>query len=68
MPKKIFDSGENRITRRLLVLAADAVLLKGKDSMRSDRIVSDCVRSVVQAGAAADGTQGLRIVLRAPSK
>lgn len=51
-----------------LVLTGDAVLIQGKDSMRSDRIVYDRVRSVVKAGAAAKGKQRVRISIEAPGK
>ena len=51
-----------------LVLAGDAVLIQGKDTMRSDRIVYDRVRSVVKAGAAAQGKQRVRISIEAPGK
>lgn len=59
---------EYEIGSENLVLAGDAVLLQGKDSMRSDRIVYDRVRSVVKAGAAADGKQRVRISIQAPSQ
>ncbi len=51
-----------------LVMIGDAVLIQGKDSMRSDRIVYDRVRSVVKAGAAAKGKQRVRISIEAPAK
>lgn len=51
-----------------LVLAGEAKLIQGKDTMRSDRIVYDRVRSVVKAGAAAQGKQRVRISIEAPGK
>ncbi len=51
-----------------LTLAGDAVLIQGKDSMRSDRIVYDRVRAVVKAGAAAKGKQRVRISIEAPQE
>lgn len=51
-----------------LVLIGDAVVVQGKDSMRSDRIVYDRVKSVVKAGAAAKGKQRVRITIEAPGK
>ena len=51
-----------------LVMIGDAVLLQGNDSMRSDRIVYDRVKSVVKAGAAAKGKQRVRISIEAPGK
>jgi len=51
-----------------LVMIGDAVLLQGSDSMRSDRIVYDRVKSVVKAGAAAKGKQRVRISIEAPGK
>lgn len=49
-----------------LLMAGDAVLIQGKDTMRSDRIVYDRVHSVVKAGAAAQGKQRVRISIEAP--
>jgi lipopolysaccharide export system protein LptA len=51
-----------------LVLQGDAVLVQGKDSMRSDRIVYDRERAVVKAGAAADGQQRVRISIQPPAE
>lgn len=49
-----------------LVLIGDALLVQDKDSMRSDRIVYDRVKSVVKAGAAAQGRQRVRISIEPP--
>lgn len=57
---------EYEVDSENLLLAGDAVLIQGKDSMRSDRIVYDRVRSVVKAGAAAKGKQRVRISIEAP--
>ena len=57
---------EYQVDSENLTLAGDAVLIQGKDSMRSDRIVYDRVRAVVKAGAAAKGKQRVRISIEAP--
>ena len=44
---------EYEVDSENLLMAGEAVLIQGKDSMRSDRIVYDRVRAVVKAGAAA---------------
>ena len=59
---------EYEVNSENLVLIGDAVLIQGKDSMRSDRIVYDRVKSVVKAGAAAKGKQRVRISIEAPGK
>jgi lipopolysaccharide export system protein LptA len=51
-----------------LVMIGNAVVIQNKDSMRSDRITYDRVRSVVKAGAAAQGKQRVRIRLEAPAE
>jgi len=51
-----------------LVLIGDAVLVQNNDSMRSDRIVYDRVKSVVKAGAAAQGKQRVHISIEPPGK
>jgi lipopolysaccharide export system protein LptA len=51
-----------------LILIGDAVVVQGKDSMRSDRIIYDRVRSVVKAGAAAKGKERVRISIQPPAK
>lgn len=51
-----------------LVMTGDAVLIQGQDRMASDRIVYDRVRSVVKAGAAAQGKQRVRISIQAPGQ
>lgn len=51
-----------------LILIGDAVVVQGKDSMRSDRIIYDRVRSVVKAGAAAEGKERVRISIQPPAK
>jgi lipopolysaccharide export system protein LptA len=50
-----------------LVLNGDAVLVQGSDSMRSDRIIYDRVRAVVKAGAAAEGSERVRISIQPPA-
>ncbi len=59
---------EYEVNSENLVLIGDAVLTQGKDRMRSDRIVYDRVRSVVKAGAAAEGKQRVRISIEPPGK
>ena len=59
---------EYEVDSENLVMIGDAVLLQGNDSMRSDRIVYDRVKSVVKAGAAAKGKQRVRISIEAPGK
>ena len=57
---------EYEVDSENLVMIGNAVLIQGKDSMRSDRIVYDRIRSVVKAGAAAKGKQRVRIKIEAP--
>lgn len=57
---------EYEVSSENLVLTGDAVVTQGKDSMRSDRIIYDRVRSKVKAGAAAKGKQRVRISIEAP--
>lgn len=59
---------EYEVSSENLVLAGDALLVQGEDSMRSDRIVFDRVRSVVKAGAAAAGKERVRISIPSPGK
>lgn len=58
---------EYSIDSENLVLSGDALLVQGKDRMRSDRIVYDRERSVVKAGAAAKGKQRVQISIEAPA-
>ncbi len=59
---------EYEIASENLELSGDAVLVQGKDTMRSDRIVYDRVRAVVKAGAAAEGKQRVRISIQPPAR
>ncbi len=52
---------EYEVSSENLVMTGNAVLVQGKDTMRSDRIVYDRVSAVVKAGAAARGKQRVRI-------
>ena len=52
---------EYEVNSENLVMIGDAVLIQGKDTMRSDRIVYDRVKSVVKAGAAAKGKERVHI-------
>jgi len=57
---------EYEVDSENLVMIGNAVLIQGGDSMRSDRIVYDRIRSVVKAGAAAKGKERVRIRIEAP--
>jgi len=57
---------EYEVDSENLVLDGDALLQQGTDNMRSDRIVYDRVRSVVKAGAAAEGKERVRISIQPP--
>ena len=59
---------EYEVNTENLVLIGDAVVVQGKDTMRSDRIIYDRVRSVVKAGAAAKGKERVRISIQPPAK
>jgi lipopolysaccharide export system protein LptA len=59
---------EYEVDSENLLLAGDALLVQGQDSMRSDRIVYDRVRSMVKAGAAAQGKQRVRISIPSPGQ
>lgn len=59
---------EYEVASENIILIGDAVLDQGKDSMRSDRIVYDRVKSVVKAGAAAKGKQRVHISIQPPGK
>lgn len=59
---------EYEVNSENLVLIGDALLVQNRDSMRSDRIVYDRVKSVVKAGAAAQGKQRVRISIEPPGK
>ena len=52
------------LTRTCRGALDEAELRQGRDSFRSDRIVYDRVRSVVKAGAAAQGKQRVRISIQ----
>ena len=59
---------EYEMSNENLVLIGDAVVYQNQDTMRSDRIVYDRVKSVVKAGAAADGQSRVRITIQPPAK
>jgi lipopolysaccharide export system protein LptA len=46
-----------------LVLTENAVLIQGKDTFKSDRIIYDRVKARLKAGAAAEGSQRVHITL-----
>jgi lipopolysaccharide export system protein LptA len=52
-----------RINSEELVLTGDAVLTQNDDSFRSDRIVYDRVKARLKAGAAADGSERVRVII-----
>ena len=58
---------EYDINGETLVLIGDAVVVQDKDTLRSDRIIYDHVRSVVRAGAAAEGKERVRITIQPPA-
>jgi lipopolysaccharide export system protein LptA len=49
-----------------VVLIGDALLTQGNDSFRSDRIVYDRVGARIKAGAAAQGSERVRITITPP--
>jgi len=51
-----------------IILIGDAIVIQGKDSVRSDRIVYDRINSVVKAGAAAKGKQRVKISIQPQGK
>jgi lipopolysaccharide export system protein LptA len=55
---------EYEVNTENLVLIGDAVVVQNNDTMRSDRILYDRVRSVVRAGTAAQGKQRVRITIQ----
>lgn len=57
---------EYRVDSEELILSGKARLTQGKDSFASDRIVYDRVKAVVKAGAAAKGSERVRITIQAP--
>jgi lipopolysaccharide export system protein LptA len=59
---------EYEVASENIILIGEAVLNQGKDTMRSDRIVYDRVKSVVKAGAAAKGKQRVHISIQPPGK
>lgn len=44
-------------------MIGDAVLIQGKDSFKSDRIIYDRARAVVKAGASAKGKERVRVTI-----
>jgi lipopolysaccharide export system protein LptA len=50
-----------------VVLIGDALLTQGNDSFRSDRIVYDRVAARIKAGAAAQGSERVRITITPPA-
>jgi len=59
---------EYEVNTENLVLIGDAVVVQNNDTMRSDRILYDRIRSVVRAGAAAQGKQRVRITIQPPAR
>lgn len=53
-----------RLDSEELVLKGNAQLNQGKDSFHSDRIVYDRVKSVIKAGAAAQGKERVRVTIQ----
>ena len=52
-----------RIDSEELVLTGDAVLTQNDDSFRSDRIVYDRVKARLKAGAAAKGSERVKVII-----
>ncbi|WP_457676709.1 lipopolysaccharide transport periplasmic protein LptA [Thiolapillus sp.] len=52
-----------RINSEELVLTGDAVLTQNDDSFRSDRIVYDRVKARLKAGAAAEGSERVKVII-----
>ncbi len=52
----------------VIVLIGDAVVVQGKDSFASDRIVYDRVKGQVRAGAKAKGKQRVRVTIQPKQK
>ncbi|WP_456373242.1 lipopolysaccharide transport periplasmic protein LptA [Thiolapillus sp.] len=52
-----------RINSEELVLTDDAVLTQNEDSFRSDRIVYDRVKARLKAGAAAEGSERVKVII-----
>ena len=52
----------------VIVLIGDAVVVQGKDSFASDRIVYDRVKGQVRAGARAQGRQRVRVTIQPKKK
>lgn len=46
-----------------LYMIGDAVLIQGKDTFKSDRIVYDRARAIVKAGASAKGKERVRVTI-----
>lgn len=62
------DQVEYRVDSEELILSGKARLSQGKDSFASDRIVYDRVKAVVKAGAAAKGSERVRITIQPPKR
>jgi lipopolysaccharide export system protein LptA len=58
---------EYSVDSELLYLLGDAVLTQGPDVFKSDRIIYDRARSVVKAGAAAQGKQRVHMTIKPQS-
>jgi lipopolysaccharide export system protein LptA len=57
------DHLEYQMTSEELVMTGGAELIQGRDTFKSDRIVYDRVKSVVKGGAAAKGSERVRITV-----
>lgn len=47
----------------LINMTGDAVLIQGKDTFKSDRIIYDRARAIVKAGASAQGKERVRVTI-----
>ena len=57
------DHMDYQVNSEEVVLTGRAELIQGRDTFRSDRIVYDRVKSIVKGGAAAKGTERVRITV-----
>lgn len=59
---------EYQTDSEILLMIGDAVLIQGKDSFKSDRIIYDRSKAVVKAGAAAQGSGRVKITIDSPGQ
>ena len=59
---------EYELTGEEVILTGNAILIQGKDTFKSDRIVYDRVKAVIKGGAAAKGKERVRITIQPKKK